>query len=580
MLLFLLLCTAGYTTAQETWDIQSIVLPQNHHGSLEFGPVGFSDDGNTFAALDQTGTLYVYARNAASGVWALSFQDLIGCSPWNASIWTWALSLSEDGSVVAALCTQSKAVVADLSGGTAVRLSVLSATFPSGITAQLDWVQLSGDGNSVVLAASAYGNNGAAPVPLYAYQRADATSPFAASVIQPPASCIQWSAYGGPPRIGYSGDVIAAPCMKTLYVFVWTIGSWTLAYQRSLPTLLLANAFGVVSGSTMGFFSLTGQPIGSWEGFPFASGAYSLVASSDGSLIGGYVSGNSQVIDMTIYRQLSWWNWTEIAYLPTIVTAPSNTVSYGLAGASDSLNPLAFGFTGVFSPNPTITVAHGPIPCWSRADCMTCVQNTTLDFVPYGCTWCLDSMLCIDDADFNPHSCPDYITLPPFCPASPPPPPPCYTYLDCTGCVTESNGQCYFCLDNLWCVNSTDTCSDFVKKPQYCPAPPPPPPPPPPPVNCAAFPNCTSCASNKACGYCLDTSTCVAQSDPSCSDMIRNPTFCPAPPPPCSSYSTCKDCVTLGTSCEFCLDTSSCIADGAPCHDVIHTPAFCPGNRR
>eukprot|EP01116_Phalansterium_solitarium_P001719 TRINITY_DN1152_c0_g2_i1.p1 TRINITY_DN1152_c0_g2~~TRINITY_DN1152_c0_g2_i1.p1 ORF type:complete len:291 (-),score=25.86 TRINITY_DN1152_c0_g2_i1:209-1081(-) len=106
------------------------------------------------------------------------------------------------------------------------------------------------------------------------------------------------------------------------------------------------------------------------------------------------------------------------------------------------------------------------------------------------------------------------------CAATPPPPPSC-AGTSCGGCLANATGQCVWCLDSGSCssmANFNASCTNWVTKPQYCPAP-----------ACSQQATCAGCVGVGGCSWCLDTASCVVSpSNPSiCADTVSNVTYCP-----------------------------------------------------
>eukprot|EP01116_Phalansterium_solitarium_P004702 TRINITY_DN1577_c0_g1_i1.p1 TRINITY_DN1577_c0_g1~~TRINITY_DN1577_c0_g1_i1.p1 ORF type:complete len:265 (-),score=17.77 TRINITY_DN1577_c0_g1_i1:761-1555(-) len=92
----------------------------------------------------------------------------------------------------------------------------------------------------------------------------------------------------------------------------------------------------------------------------------------------------------------------------------------------------------------------------------------------------------------------------------------------CGGCVATGADQCVWCLDSQSCSSMADfnaSCTNWVAKPQYCPAP-----------ACSTQSTCTGCMGMDGCSWCLDTTSCIAHpSNPSvCPDIVSNVTYCPS----------------------------------------------------
>jgi len=84
-----------------------------------------------------------------------------------------------------------------------------------------------------------------------------------------------------------------------------------------------------------------------------------------------------------------------------------------------------------------------------------------------------------------------------------------------TTCDTCASTNCMWCLDNNTCQESTNTCNNFIKNPQYCPN------------TCHTYSTCDQC-TNGGCAWCVGESECVPVygKDQCVNGVVENPSFC------------------------------------------------------
>jgi len=87
----------------------------------------------------------------------------------------------------------------------------------------------------------------------------------------------------------------------------------------------------------------------------------------------------------------------------------------------------------------------------------------------------------------------------------------------CRTCLGDRSNKCEWCLDSNSCLDSTSSCQNYYKEPQFCP------------VDCTAFSTCRDCASAAGCAFCYSSpgvGSCSANSTDCQGAKITNPKFC------------------------------------------------------
>jgi len=87
----------------------------------------------------------------------------------------------------------------------------------------------------------------------------------------------------------------------------------------------------------------------------------------------------------------------------------------------------------------------------------------------------------------------------------------------CRTCLSDPSNKCEWCLDSNSCLDSTSSCANYYKEPQFCP------------VDCTAFSTCRDCASAAGCAFCYSSpgfGSCGANSTDCQGAKITNPKFC------------------------------------------------------
>lgn len=88
----------------------------------------------------------------------------------------------------------------------------------------------------------------------------------------------------------------------------------------------------------------------------------------------------------------------------------------------------------------------------------------------------------------------------------------------CSGkafCQSCTSTGCAWCEDNNACGVASTSCRTQITNPKYCP-----------PVACSSIYDCSDCASESSCVWCINTKTCQDFHNTTCENRIGNPSGC------------------------------------------------------